>query len=66
MTLDEQVQVMETQLSNFSTLMDKLIYLSFFFDPDPEFTLEARNLVRSNIAKTIVIPQEQANGTSRD
>jgi len=46
--------VMETQLSNFITLMDKVTYLSFFFDPDPEFTLEARNIVRSNIAKTIV------------
>lgn len=55
MTVNEQVKIMETQLSNFPQLVDKLQYLYFMFDPDPEFTQEARDIVRSNIAKTIVI-----------
>jgi len=44
---------METQLSNFDTLMEKMQYMSMMFDPDPTFTQEARDIVRSNICKTL-------------
>ena len=46
---DNLVRIMETQLSNFPTLMEKLQYMSFAFDPDPRFTKEAMDIVRSNI-----------------
>ena len=53
MTQERQIEIMEKQLSNFDTLWDKMAYMANFFDPDPEFTEEARNIVRSNIAKTL-------------
>ena len=44
---------MEAQLSNFSDLMEKMQYMSMAFDPDPEFTKEARDIVRGNICKSL-------------
>ena len=53
MSIEKQIKIMETQLSNFNNLMEKMQYMSQFFDPDPAFTQEARNIVRSNIAKSL-------------
>jgi hypothetical protein len=51
LTVDQQVTIMETQLSHFDDLMEKLQYMSMAFDPDPAFTKQARDIVRSNISK---------------
>ncbi len=51
MDIDRQVEVMDTQLSNFNTLLEKLQYLTMFFDPDPEFTRQARDMVRAGLAR---------------
>jgi hypothetical protein len=51
MSVEQQIETMEKQLSNFDGLLEKLQYMSMFFDPDPEFTQEARNIVRSNMGK---------------
>lgn len=51
MTLDEQLRIMRGQLSNFDTLLEKLSWMSMGFDPDPDFTLEARNLIRHELAQ---------------
>lgn len=53
MTIDEQVKIMETQLSNFETLLEQMQYMSMMFDPDPEFTQQARDIVRSNISRKL-------------
>ena len=53
MNTEKQVSIMEAQLSNFDNLMEKMYYMSNFFDSDPEFTEEARNIVRGNICKGI-------------
>jgi hypothetical protein len=53
MTEQEQIRIMETQLSNFTTLMEKMQYMSMMFDPDPMFTQRARDIVRSNITKNL-------------
>ena len=53
MSIDEQVKIMETQLSCFHGLMEKMQYMSGFFDPDPEFSKQARDIVRANICKSI-------------
>ena len=50
MSEEEQIKIMEGQLSNFDTLLEKMAYMNFAFDPDPEYTLNARNIVRSNAA----------------
>ena len=53
MNIEEQVKIMETQLSNFDSLMEKMAYMNFAFDSDPEFTKEARNIVRGNVCKQL-------------
>jgi len=53
LTLERQIEIMETQLGIFDTLMEKMGYMNMAFDPDPEFTKEARDIVRSNISKLI-------------
>lgn len=53
MTLEQQVKTMEAQLSNFDSLLEKMQYMNFAFDPDPEFTREARDIVRGNICKEL-------------
>ena len=53
MTQEEQVEIMEAQLSNFDNLMDKMGYMSMAFDADPEFTQAARDIVRSNICMSL-------------
>ena len=56
MGIERQVEIMEAQLSNFDSLIEKMQYMSEFFDPDPEFTKEARNIVRGNICKNLPRP----------
>jgi len=51
MDIKRQVEIMEKQLSNFDTLMEKAQYLHFAFDPDPEYSKEARDIVRANLSK---------------
>ncbi len=48
--VDKQVNIMHTKLKYFDTLEGKLKYMSDVFDPDPAFTLEARNQVRHELA----------------
>ena len=52
-SIERQVEIMEGQLRCFENLMEKMQYMSEFFDPDPEFKKEARDIVRGNICKTI-------------
>jgi hypothetical protein len=52
-TINKQVEIIEKQLSNFDTLIDKLKYLTDFFGNDPEYSQESLNIVRSNLCKTI-------------
>jgi len=52
MSIEEQVKIMESQLSAFNGLIEKMQYMSGFFDPDPEFSKEARDIVRGNICKS--------------
>ena len=51
LTIEEQVEIMEKQLSNFDTLWEKLQWLSMGFDPDPNYSQEARNIVRGNLCR---------------
>ncbi len=51
MTIEKQIKIMETQLRAFDTLLQKVSYLTYFFDPDPEYSQEARDIVRGNICK---------------
>ena len=53
MNKEQQVKTMETQLGNFDSLLEKMQYMSEMFDPDPMFTQEARDIVRSNISRDI-------------
>ena len=51
MEVKDQVRIMKAQMSNFKSLMDKMQYMSEFFDPDPQFTLEARDIVRADLCR---------------
>lgn len=63
MTIQEQVRVIEGQLSNFDTLLEKLQYLSEFFDSDPTYKKEARDIVRANLGgKTLGFGHQNLNG----
>jgi hypothetical protein len=53
MNTEKQIQIMEAQLDCFTDLMEKMQYMSEFFDPDPAFTREARDVVRGNICKSL-------------
>jgi len=53
MDIERQVEIMEAQLSVFDSLVDKMQYLTDFFGPDPTFSKEAADIVRSNICKTL-------------
>lgn len=53
LTIEEQVSIMEAQLSAFSSMMDKMQYLSEFFGKDPEFSKEAIHIVPGNLCQTI-------------
>lgn len=53
MDIERQVEIMEAQLSNFDGLMEKMQAMNMLFDPDPEFTQKARDIVRGNVCKTI-------------
>lgn len=49
----KQIEIMEAQLSNFSTLYEKMFYMANFFDIDPQFSKEARDQVRGNISREL-------------
>lgn len=51
MKVEVQVEIIESRLNCFDTLIDKLNYMNMFFDRDPEFTKEAKDIVRSNMCK---------------
>ena len=51
MTLDEQLSIMRAQLLAFDNIEDKLEWMGVGFDPDPHFTLEARNTIRIELAQ---------------
>ena len=53
MSIEEQVRIMEKQLEFFGTPFGKMQYMNQFFDQDPEYTKEARDIVRSNLCKTL-------------
>lgn len=53
MDIEKQVKIMETQLSAFDNLAEKMQYMNFAFDQDPEFTQEARDIVRGNLCKEL-------------
>lgn len=56
MEIKKQIEIMTAQLSNFDGLMEKMQYMSMMFDPDPEFTQEARDIIRGNICKALQSP----------
>lgn len=51
LTTDEQLEIMRKQLANFDDLWDKMRYMKMAFDADPEFTKEARDIIRGEIAR---------------
>ena len=51
MQKEQQILIMESQLIDFTTMIEKLQYISARFDTDPIFTQEAIDIVRSNISK---------------
>ena len=53
MDIDTQLRIMRAQLSAFDTVMEKIYYLGTFFDPDPEYTREARDIIRGEISQLI-------------
>jgi hypothetical protein len=50
---EEEIKIMEGQLQNFDSLLDKMRYMNEAFDNDPMFSREARDIIRSNIANTL-------------
>ena len=55
MSIDEQVRIMEGQINGPAgfTLIEKLMYLKEFFEPDPEYTKEAIDIVRHNLVRSL-------------
>ena len=53
LTKDEQLKIMRAQLSRFPSLMEKMQYMNIAFDTDPNFSQEARDQIRAEIAKTL-------------
>ncbi len=61
MNIDEQVRIMELQMSHFDTLFEKVSWLSMAFDTDPTYTKEARDIVRGNLCKELKLADERTN-----
>ena len=53
LSTQEQMKIIEGQLKNFDSLIDKMRYLNESFDHDPMFSKHVLDIVRSNIAQTI-------------
>ena len=51
MNLETQISIMRTQLSAFNGIGEKLYYLTMFFGPDPEFSEEAKQVIRADLSK---------------
>lgn len=54
MNIEEQLTTMRTELAAYPRVVEKAAYMYFMFDPDPLFSLEARNIIKREIAGTIV------------
>lgn len=56
MDINEQVRIIEAQIhskhANF-TLMEKMQYMTEYFGKDPEYSKEARDIVRGNISRQL-------------
>ncbi len=52
-SVGRQVEIMEKFLEAFPMLLDKTYVLNHLFDNDPEYTKEARDIVRGNISKKL-------------
>jgi hypothetical protein len=61
--LERQVEIMESQLSAFDSLLQKMQYMSMFFDSDPSFTQEAKNIVRGNLCRTLPLSRQSESCT---
>ena len=59
MNHNKQVEIIEKQISNFETVLDKMQYISMAFKPDPSFSQDAIDEVISNICKTIELQPYQ-------
>jgi len=53
MTEERQIEIMESQLSLFDNLGDKMQYLNDMFKPDPDYSQSAINIVTSNISRSL-------------
>lgn len=47
--VEEQVNIMNVQLSVFGTLYEKMYYLENFFEVDPEFSEQACDIIKQNM-----------------
>jgi hypothetical protein len=53
LTFEEQINLMEGQISNFDTLLEKVMYIDVFFRHDPMFTKKALDIVIGNLARDL-------------
>lgn len=53
MSIEEQVSMMEGQLEHLGSLWEKMHYMTEYLSNDPEFSKEARDIVRNNIARDL-------------
>ena len=53
MKLERQIEIMKAQLSSLDNLLEKMAYMNMAFDNDPEYTQEARDIVRGYICSKI-------------
>jgi hypothetical protein len=49
LSTEQQLTIMRKQLANFDTLMEKMQYMSFAFDNDPDYEKFNRDLIRSDL-----------------
>lgn len=61
LSIEEQVKIMRGQLAAFDTLLEKLQYMNVFFDSDPVFSKEARDIVRADLVCTIKSIRNESN-----
>lgn len=71
MTVDEQVEVIEKQISNFDTILEKVRWITIGFDPDPAFSREATDIVRGKLSQQLkeqemADPEEEAENAAID
>ena len=52
-SVSRQVEIMENVLGRFDNIVEKMQFMHSFYDCDPSFTQEARDIVRGNIVKAL-------------